>query len=130
MIQDAPSLRSHQSKANEIRAEYLAGIYTGVLTVDDVVDAAISYEPALLRISLQQLLLSQPGVGRTAARRIVARTLEYLDAPSSTRGKAASLNLAWLADRRTGGRRYICWNSALAAERPRRVAAGFPFAAA
>jgi hypothetical protein len=126
---DSDTTAQYRSQANETRRDYVAAVSIGVLSVDDVLDAAIRFEPALRRLNLGRLLMAQRKVGPTASRRILTRMLSALEAHPETRDRWSSLTVGWLCDQRTGGRRYVAFRDAIARETPRHslIPVGFPY---
>lgn len=111
--------------ANRIRAEWLVAITTGAATVDDLLRAAAEPDgKPLLRISLRQLLLAQPGVGTQGAKKLLRKT--HVAAFGHDESKWTALRtVANLLDTRAEGSRYLSLRDALATRRtPSR---GFPF---
>lgn len=111
------------------RAEYLMSVTDGLLSINDVVNAAA--EPgnkALLRITLHQLLLSQPGWGQVRAGTAMDRLLGLLGLRLDV-DRIRRLPLSWLLDPRAAGTRLLAW---LDATTPQMGPPwpGFPFTAA
>lgn len=79
----------------------------------------------LTRITLRQLLLAQPGWGPDRTSKALEQMLTTLGQPEVNQRK---LTIAWLLDKRAGGRRFMAFCDALY---PRASAPwpGFPFAA-
>lgn len=108
------------------RAEHLMAVTDGMLSIADVVEAACQPgNKALLRITLHQLLLSQPGWGEVRTSATLQRLLTLLGLrldPARTR----RLPVAWLVDPRAAGTRLLAWldatNPQMAAPWP-----GYPF---
>lgn len=91
------------------RAEYLMSVTDGMLGVNDVVEAAAQPgNKPLLRITLHQLLLSQPGWGEVRAGVTLDRLLTLLGLRLDTAG-LRRLPLAWLLDPRAAGTRLLAW---------------------
>lgn len=89
-----------------MRSEWLASIHVGVISVPDLIQAATEESGApLRRISLRQLLLTQPGWSEAKVRAALDRITHLLDLKESTR----RLTVAWLVDARTGGKRLRAW---------------------
>lgn len=105
----APSIdkaRAALNTARRQRAEYLVAITDGLVTVLDVIEAAAADSGrALRRISLRQLLLSQPGWGERRTNRI----LSALAARMGANDDPKDMTIAWLIDPRSGGRRFLAW---------------------
>ncbi|WP_156250841.1 hypothetical protein [Pseudactinotalea terrae] len=122
----APQAAAARRSAAMRRAEYLMSVTDGLLSVNDVVNAAA--EPgnkALLRITLHQLLLSQPGWGQVRAGAAMDRLVSLLGLRLDV-GPLRRLPLSWLLDPRAAGTRLLAW---LDATTPQMAAPwpGFPF---
>lgn len=118
------SARAALSQARLMRAEYLIALAEGLITVQDVIDAALNDDGRpLRRISLRQLLLSQPGWGE----RRTTRLLSVLAGRMGSTDRPKDMTIAWLLDPRCGGRRYLAW---LDVQQAKNSAPwpGFPFA--
>ncbi|WP_412905262.1 hypothetical protein [Aeromicrobium sp. 179-A 4D2 NHS] len=118
-------LAEARRRASRTRAEWLVAITEGVVTVDDLIRAACEPDgKPLMKISLSQLLLAQPGVGKAKAERVLRKTHTAL----SGRGDDSQplQTVANLVDPRSGGRRYVAFRDALS-DRQTPVT-GFPFA--
>ena len=116
---------SARAIANQMRAAELIAVAESRQTIHDVIThAATQQGRPLLRITLRQLLLAQPGWGeqRTTA------TLKKLASPI---GQAApplrKLTIAWLLDQRSGGRRFMAFCDTFSAKSAAPWP-GFPFA--
>lgn len=125
-VVSAPSLdKAHSalSAARLMRAEYLVALTEGVITMQDIIEASLNeIGKPLRRISLRQLLLSQPGWGQRRASRFLRAVAERLEVACDPR----EMTIAWLTDPRAGGRRYLAW---LDVTQPKNGSpwAGFPF---
>lgn len=125
---EAPSLeraRTALSQARLVRAEYLVALAEGLIDVSDVLEfAATEAGKPLRRISLRQLLLSQPGWGDRRTKHALSLLTDRLGAPINMK----EMTIAWLLDPRAGGRRYMAW---LDVRQPKDEAPwpGFPFTA-
>lgn len=91
--------------ADATRAEWLSGVAAGVLMTSDVISDAATIS-ALRRITLRSLLSAQPGVGRVATERVLARV-------RSTTGADQRLTIGWLIDPRSEGKRLLAWIDAM-----------------
>ncbi|KQP63014.1 hypothetical protein [Nocardioides sp. Leaf285] len=120
---DPARARASLQAARLQRSEYLISLAEGLLTPLDLITAAC--EPSgrpLRRITLRQLVLAQPRVGKTRADAYLAALAERL----SISENLASRNVAWLIDPRSGGRRIQAW---LDVAHPREIPwPGFPLA--
>ena len=99
---------AHQRSAASLRAEHTQSVALGLLTVHDVVEAA--GRPGgrpLLRITLNQLLLAQPGWGTARTRTVLDRL--RLMTETNTKAKAGRLDIAWLVDPRARGTRLVAF---------------------
>jgi len=100
---------AHQRSAASLRAEHTQSVAMGLLTIHDVIEAA--GRPGgrpLLRISINQLLLAQPGWG-TARTRTVLDRLRLMTETRSAKEKVARLDIAWLVDPRARGTRLVAF---------------------
>jgi hypothetical protein len=89
-----------------VRAEYLVALAEGLLTINDVIDAASTAEGIpLRRISLRQLLTTQPGWGERRAAKVLSVVCSNMDV-SDVKG---DLTIGWLIDPRAGYRRWLSW---------------------
>lgn len=119
-------LAAARRNANKVRAEWLVAISEGILTADDLVRAACDPDgKPLLKISLRQLVMAQPGFGPARADRILGKMHVALFGHATPTDKVTTV--AHLVDPRTVGRRYVAFRDAMC-DRTTPVA-GFPFAA-
>ena len=110
--------------AARLRTEWLLLINSKMVTpVDAVVEAAQPQGRPLLKQSLRQLLLSQPGWGKTRADAVIGKILSVTDAKIECR----QATISWLLDARAGGRRFAAWQDAFE-PRTELSAPGFPYA--
>lgn len=105
--------KANQKKfdAERTRSEWIASLYSGVLSVPDLLQAAAGRGPdaaALRRISLRRLLTAQPDWGSARATRVLDHLSGLFGVPEERR-----LNVAWLIDARTDGRRLHAFADAL-----------------
>lgn len=117
--------RAARKSAATMRAEYLASVNSGLLSVFDVIDSVQSETAKpLLKISLRQLLLAQEGWG-------VKRTDDALKMVATfTACEVDKMTIGWLTDPRARGTRVIAFADALSPRRSpvRPPWPGFPFA--
>lgn len=94
--------------ARMIRAAALTEVAEGRYTAEEMIARACDPDenPALLRITLRELLASQPGWGVRSASIVTRRMAEALGEKPKT--------IAWLVDRRTGGKRWMAYLDATA----------------
>lgn len=120
---DVAALNSARREASLYRAEWLMSIADGRLTVAELIDESAQPEArALLKLSLRQVLLSQPGWGRQKA----GKVLRHLESAAGARMERRKITVGWLLDPRAGGRRYAAW---LDAFEPKTTPwQGFPYA--
>ena len=125
-----PSLsvaNSARSAANRQRAAALIAVADPeqAATVTDVISAActVTGRP-LLRITLRQLLLAQPGWGPDRTGKVLEQTMATLEKKSVDPRK---LTISWLLDHRAGGKRFMAFCDALY-PRTSTPWAGYPFA--
>lgn len=122
--------RSREAAARH-RGEWLTLIADGVSTIDQLfTEAAAPDGRPLLKLSLRQVLLAQPGWGRNRTRAVLEKILSVA---GGRVGHVQSANVghvqptvSWLLDSRSGGRRVAALLDAL---EPKKGAPwpGFPF---
>ncbi|WIB65455.1 hypothetical protein [Curtobacterium sp. MCBD17_040] len=106
-LADANSARA---AARHLRATALMHVATGRASVHDVIRLACKPNgKPLLRITLKQLLLAQPGVGDETVARITRHVLHLTGSDVAPR----KFTIAWLLDARAGGRRFMAFCDAL-----------------
>lgn len=121
---DRSALSEARSSADTMRAEWLIGITSEILTVPDLIEQAILDEGKPLReITLRQLLLAQPRWGRTRVR----QTLSRLRSVSGTDLPVHRLTVGWIIDQRAEHRNLLTWIDAVQTT-DFLPWAGFPFA--
>lgn len=111
--------------AQQTRADWLVSVGLGVVSVQEVIEAAsLPENRPLLKITLAQLLLAQPGWGSERTKAFIRRLRETLEVAPAVVPKPT---IGWLLDGRTGGRRFLAWADALT---PKDAPPwpGFPFA--
>ncbi|WP_156877133.1 hypothetical protein [Pseudoclavibacter soli] len=92
------------ARARRVRAEHLLAVDEGLLSIDDVIRAAmVETGRPLRRITLRQLLLAQRGVGQSVASDVLDRLGKLVS------GVPARPNIGWLLDGRAGGTRLLCF---------------------
>ena len=97
--------------ANRHRAEWLLSLSAGYITATDLITAACTEgNKPLLRITLRQLLMNQPGWGEVRVNRVLRRLRMVL---GETGSDSRRLSVAWLVDSRAGGKRVQVWADAL-----------------
>lgn len=118
-------LAEARRRASRIRAEWLVSIAEGIVTIDDLIRAACEPDgKPLMKISLSQLLLAQPGVGKAKAERVLRKMHTTLSGRGADTTRVETV--ANLIDPRSEGRRYLAFRDALC-DRQTPVT-GFPFA--
>lgn len=120
---DVAALNSARRAAALYRAEWLMSITDGIVTLQELMTEASRPEArALLKLSLRQVLLSQPGWGRKKAEKI----LMHIESVTGATMERRKITVGWLLDPRAGGRRYAAW---LDAFEPKTTPwPGFPYA--
>jgi hypothetical protein len=130
MVTSMPSLaaaNASASAAREVRAEWLFSLQIGLCSVPDIVAHACEPEGRpLLRLGLVRLLEAQDRWSRTSAINTINQTLRILGKPELTPREAAKLNVQWLVDARSGGRRQLALADALD-RKANPPWAGFPY---
>lgn len=117
-------LHSARLNADRLRAEWQLLIHEQMVTPGDALtEAARPEAKPLLKLTLRQLLLAQPGWGSTRVKGVIDKILSVADAKIDPR----QATVGWLLDPRSGGRRYAAW---LDAFEPRSALGGpgFPYA--
>lgn len=118
------ALNSARRSAARFRSEWLLLVHDLMVTPGDVLaEAGHPHGRALLKLSLRQILLAQPGWGRTRADTVIEKIMSVTDARIERR----QVTVGWLLDPRAGGRRFAAW---LDAFEPRSALGGegFPYA--
>jgi hypothetical protein len=109
-VKNTPSLEAANTArtvANKKRAQQLIAITEEQLTVHDVIrSAATEVDRSLLRITLRQLLLAQPGWGEQKTTGALKKLASIIGQPAPPLRK---LTIAWLLDPRAGGRRFMAF---------------------
>ena len=124
--QDITTLREARDSARRLRAEWLVAVAEGLVSVDDVIrEAATEEGRPLLKISLRQLLLSQPFVGGVRKDQVMKRMAGTLSSGNVTAKTNKCSTVFSLLDTRAGGRRYIAFQDARMSRNT--PMAGFPF---
>ncbi|MCU6481284.1 hypothetical protein [Arthrobacter sp. A2-55] len=99
-------LNQARQNAARLRAEWMLLVHDGTVTLNDVLQEAQHQESkALLRLSVRQLLMSQPNWGRGKADSVIGHILSVLDVEIDRR----LVTVGWLLDPRAGGRRFAAW---------------------
>lgn len=116
-------LNSARKAANRYRSEWLLSLNDEMVTPADLLaEAGTAAGRPLLKISLSQVLLSQPGWGRKRCDFILKHVLSIAGVSIDQK----NLTVGWLLDSRAGGRRYQAWLDAMESkEGP--PWAGFPY---
>lgn len=96
------------SRARVSRAAALTEVAEGKYTAEEMIQRCCDpdEDPALLRITVRELLASQPGWSLRTASNVTNRMAEALGEKPKT--------IAWLIDRRTGGKRWMAYLDATA----------------
>lgn len=122
-----PSLNTANSAravAERRRSAALIEVASGEASVADVITAAATEAGRpLLRITLRQLLLAQPGWGTERTAKVLSQTLTVLESQNVPMRR---LTIAWLLDPRAGGRRLMAFCDSLST-RTEPPWVGFPF---
>lgn len=107
--------------AARLRSEWLLLIHEGMVTPADVLaEAGQPHARPLLKLLLHQLLLAQPGWGRTRTDAAIHKIMSVTDARIERR----QVTVGWLLDPRAGGRRFAAWMDAF---EPRTALSGIGF---
>lgn len=117
-----------KAQAHRARAAALISVAEGRHTIVDVIKhAATEAGRPLLRITLRQLLLAQPGWGDERCGSALNQLTAVLGAPAAKLHRR-KLTIAWLLDARAGGKRFMAFCDVIAAKTDAPWP-GFPFAA-
>lgn len=104
---DPSKLVESRRRANAARGELLSLVRDGLLSAWDAIsETASSDDEALRRISLEQLVMTQPGVGEVRARKIVEQVIHILEVPPHRIGPR-DVTLGFVVDGRSQGRRML-----------------------
>ena len=117
-------------KADLIRATALLLVAGGKINVWGVLQSAsVPAGRPLLRLSLRQLLLAQPGVGSRSEEHLLGSLLNRLGLPMGHKSPGTSgLTVQWLLDPRTNGRRMLAFIDVMYDRGGGPPWPGFPFA--
>ncbi|MCZ4326736.1 hypothetical protein [Brachybacterium paraconglomeratum] len=109
-------LRAHRRYRDRVRAQALVDLAEGRVSVNDVLLRATTVEgQELMKVTVQQLLLSVPGIGRAT----VGRVLEALGRLTMhPLPPTRQITINWLLDGRSMGTRMVALTDALAAVAP------------
>lgn len=123
--------RDARQHASLVRAEALLQVAGAKRTIWQVLEvAATQAGKPLLRLSLRQLLLAEPGIGVRTQEGRLKTLLDLLQVPMeqvSQHQAAAPLTVQWLIDPRVGGRRMLAFIDVMGARADRPTWRGFPF---
>jgi hypothetical protein len=93
--------------ATQERARQLIAVTNMNITIHEVIRAAATPQGRpILRITLRQLLLAQPGWGEQKTNAVLNKLSSSLGQPTPQLRK---LTIAWLLDPRAGGRRFMAF---------------------
>jgi hypothetical protein len=99
-------LNSARRSADRFRAEWLILINEEMMKPADLLrEAARPEAKPLMKLSLRQVLLAQPGWGR----RKTDTVIDHVSAISGARIDRRKITVGWLLDPRAGGRRFAAW---------------------
>jgi hypothetical protein len=116
---------SARAAARIIRARHLLEIAGSTTSVHETLAAATTDAGRpLLRLTLRQLLMAQPGWGEHRAAAVLRKVLQVSGATSIATRK---LTVSWVLDSRAGGRRFMALCDAITAK-DSAPWPGFPFA--
>lgn len=111
-------------QADLVRGSWLLRLTQGQATATEVITAAAGPGGApLMRLRLRSLLMAQPGWGEDRSEHLVSQVIRVSGAQLRPGFQAT---VAWLLDRRAGGRRFAAWLDALQVK-DGLPCAGFPF---
>lgn len=119
--------QSARRRADLTRAQALLRVTAGRSTIWDILrEASMPAGRALLRLSVRQLLLAQPGVGVRTARGQLESLIITLGHPIGATTRA--MTLQWLLDPRAGGHRTLAFIDVMGGRPEACPWPGFPFA--
>lgn len=117
-------LNRARRSASLFRAEWLMLIHGELVTPGDLLQESSRTESAsLLKLSLRQVLLAQPGWGRVRTDAMTSHIMSVTGVSVEQR----KLTIGWVLDPRSGGRRFAAWLDAIATK-DAPPWAGFPYA--
>lgn len=107
MTTAAPLLVSERAKADEERAEWLLSIAQGILDIPELFETVLANpDSTLSKITLRELLLTQPRWGKGRAKYVLDHIRSALGVDTATR----DMTVGWLLDRRVAGAsRLLAW---------------------
>lgn len=115
-----------RTSARRYRAEWLIALTEGLINPFELFEQAATEEGKPLRkLSLRQVLLSQPGWGKSKTYPRLEMLRDTLKASN-----AEKLTVGWLIDPRSGGRRFLTFLDIFTATKTEPPWPGFPFAPA
>lgn len=119
---DLAVANSARAEANLVRAKALIEVAQGHRTITDVVTAAAGdHEKALLRLTVRQLLLAQPGWGEERTRQVISKITDIVGQTPD------HMTVAWILDPRAAGRRFMAFCDAITSN-TQPPWPGYPFA--
>lgn len=128
MVNNPSAMADARRTAHRKRMQVLLTVSRGEATLEDVIRSACEPgQSALLRIRLTQLLMAQPDVGRATAYGLLRRMMHVLGSGQGSEKSIHSLNIAWLVNPHSGGRRWDAWLDAVMTEPDVPVWEGFPW---
>lgn len=102
------------ARARDVRGEWLYSLQLGAVGVGDIIAHACEPEGRpLLRISVVRLLEAQDGWSRAAAIAAMNQALRVLGRAELAPREVLKLNIQWLVDARSGGRRQLALADAM-----------------
>lgn len=133
MSTDTSELFAARVAARRVRAEWLAGLEQGFVTLADFLLYASDSEASAAREAVRrmrlQTVLGAALSSRPKAKHAVEQTLAVVADDRDTRGEAilpSKVRVAWLLDKRTHGKRIMALADSLMPKNAPPVA-GFPF---
>lgn len=103
---DLSDLARARLDADTMRAEWLIGITSEILTIPDLIEHSLGEDGAPLRkITLRQLLLAQPRWGRKRVKEVLERVRSTL----GTNIREREMTVGWLTDVRYDGKNMLAW---------------------
>lgn len=125
MTDTALLLAPERFKADEERAEWLLSIAQGILDIPELFETVLANpDSTMSKITLRELLLTQPRWGKGRAKYILDHIRSTLGVEIATR----DMTVGWLLDRRVAGAsRLLAWVDAFD-QRDTAPWVGYPFA--
>lgn len=104
---DPALLPQRRREAIAARGQLLQDVAEGRLSAwEAIMVATIDDRPALRKIRIDQIVMTQPGIGEFRARKVVDQILTILGIPAGT-FSVRDVTIGFVLDTRSGGRRIL-----------------------